>query len=123
MSVYTIIGLIILGGLILLGVLYYWTPKTAQSLYLQVEGEVANIEWLLINLLRAAPRAELILIDKSCAETRAILLCLARRYHLQILQQAPDNIPLLYIKSDTTSEALLRQYKYLRNRKSKENSG
>jgi hypothetical protein len=119
MSVYAIWGLIILGGLILLGILYYWRPKTAQMLYLQVEDEVTNIEWLLISILRAAPHAELILIDKTCGETRVILLCLVRRYHLQLLQQVPDGVPLLYVKSDTTSEDLLKQYKYLSNRKSK----
>lgn len=104
----------LLAGALVTGALLFWArPRRGLPLYVLVEADAENIEWLLTLLLRKAPGRRLLIIDKTGGENRRILRALARRYHLESVAAPPSGAPTLYARRGVTAQGLLRQYEAL----------
>lgn len=92
------------------GLLFWARPRRGEPLYVQVEDDAENIEWLMLMLLRKTPERRLLIINKTEGENRRILRALSRRYHLESVTEAPHQAPLLVMQRGVTAQSLLRQY-------------
>ena len=113
--------ILIILGIAAIGVIFYQfiiivfsPPKILPRLYLKVEKDVANIEWILRDFCRGLQNWYLVVIDHGDGENSLILDKLSMRYGYDLEEEIPEDAEyILEINSDTNIKELKKQLKII----------